>query len=257
MKFVFDLDGTICFKGKPVSKKIVECLLEVASSGHEVIFASARPIRDMLPVLDSRLHGFTLIGGNGSLVYENRDLNDCTAFSAREIEGVISLMEEYEATYLVDSDWDYAYTGPTDHPIIQNLDPEGLAKNVPLEELSLIVKMLILTSSDYVELSRKLSELDMEVHEHGNERVLDISPPNINKWMALSKLGVREQDYIAFGNDANDISMFENAKVAVMIGEHGELSDVADEKIDLTGDVEDVIVGRIEELARKYREVVQ
>lgn len=28
MKFVFDLDGTICFKGKPVSEKVLTALKE-------------------------------------------------------------------------------------------------------------------------------------------------------------------------------------------------------------------------------------
>lgn len=51
MKFVFDLDGTICFKGKPLSVGIINALEACRQSGHEVIFASARPIRDLLPVL--------------------------------------------------------------------------------------------------------------------------------------------------------------------------------------------------------------
>lgn len=51
MKFVFDLDGTICFKGQPVSEKILSALSKLTDQGHEVIFASARPIRDILPIL--------------------------------------------------------------------------------------------------------------------------------------------------------------------------------------------------------------
>jgi len=33
-----------------------------------VIFASARPIRDLLPVLDKRFHTYPMIGGNGAIV---------------------------------------------------------------------------------------------------------------------------------------------------------------------------------------------
>ena len=51
MIFVFDLDGTICFKGKPLSQEICAALDECIQIGHEVVFASARPIRDLLPVL--------------------------------------------------------------------------------------------------------------------------------------------------------------------------------------------------------------
>lgn len=37
MHFVFDLDGTICFKGQCVSDKIASCLEQLSRSGHEVI----------------------------------------------------------------------------------------------------------------------------------------------------------------------------------------------------------------------------
>ncbi|MEC1535480.1 HAD hydrolase family protein [Bacillus sonorensis] len=51
MNFVFDLDGTICFEGQPVSEHLLMAFEELKAQGHEVIFASARPIRDLLPVL--------------------------------------------------------------------------------------------------------------------------------------------------------------------------------------------------------------
>lgn len=50
MKFVFDLDGTICFKDQPVSEKILVSLEKLVVLGREVIFASARPIRDLLRI---------------------------------------------------------------------------------------------------------------------------------------------------------------------------------------------------------------
>jgi len=51
VQFVFDLDGTICFKGQPLSASITSALEDCLQHGHDVIFASARPIRDLLPVL--------------------------------------------------------------------------------------------------------------------------------------------------------------------------------------------------------------
>lgn len=43
MKFVFDIDGTLCFNGKSIDPSIVDALLQLQNSGHELIFASARP----------------------------------------------------------------------------------------------------------------------------------------------------------------------------------------------------------------------
>jgi len=78
LKFVFDWDGAICFKGQPISNKILEALSELRDE-HEIIFASARPIRDMLPVIDPSFHHLTMIAfGN--------DANDITMFKMRCIQ---------------------------------------------------------------------------------------------------------------------------------------------------------------------------
>lgn len=253
LKFVFDLDGTICFKGQPISHAILEALVELNSAGIEVIFASARPIRDMLPVIDEALHHYTMIGGNGSLISKNGKVIKSHSFSTNEIEEIKNLIEQYDATYLIDGEWDYAYTGPDNHPILQNLDPAKLAKKVNLESLNTIVKVLILTSKNIDELAEKLSMLNVFVNKHSNENVLDISPRGINKWSALKSLGVKENTYIAFGNDANDLTMFENALHTVMIGHHEQLASFAKETIPLSGDYEKKIAEKIRALSKEYR----
>jgi Cof subfamily protein (haloacid dehalogenase superfamily) len=255
MKFVFDLDGTICFNGKPISENITNCLLELKSNGHEVFFASARPIRDMLPVLDVRLHSFPLIGGNGSLLYHEGEVIHANSFHQKDLEKIHDLIDQYEATYLIDSEWDYAYTGLNNHPILHFLDPENLAQRLPVTSLSAIVKILLLTSTNFQDLIDELHSLDIVVNIHTNEKVVDISPANIHKWSALSRFGVAEEDYIAFGNDANDISMFRKARHSVMIGYHEGLSSLADEHIPLTGDYEGEIIRKLKELSFAYSEI--
>ncbi|MDU7269678.1 MAG: HAD hydrolase family protein, partial [Staphylococcus lugdunensis] len=46
MNFVFDIDGTLCFDGQHIDNRIISRLKQLQSYGHQVIFASARPIRD-------------------------------------------------------------------------------------------------------------------------------------------------------------------------------------------------------------------
>ncbi|OBZ17159.1 HAD family hydrolase [Bacillus sp. FJAT-26390] len=249
MIFVFDLDGTICFKGQPVSETILSCLEDLAHAGHEVIFASARPIRDMLPVLHERFHRFSLIGGNGSLVSKEGSITHIETFSEDLKNVLLKHIEEHQATYLIDSHWDYAYTGALDHPILKNVDTSNLANRVDAESLLSIVKILIITANDSEVLEQKLSSLGVVVHRHRNENVIDISPQNIHKWSALQKLGVEEKQFIAFGNDTNDITMFKNAQQAIMIGHHDELAQYATEAIPLVGDYEAKIVEKLQELA--------
>lgn len=252
MQFVFDLDGTICFKGQPVSDKILDALAELSKDGHQVIFASARPIRDMLPVIREDFHHYAMIGGNGSLICNEEEMIHTVAFSPEDFNAIALLISEFEATYLIDGDWDYAYTGPSNHPILQNLDPAKLANRVGLDALSSIVKVLILTSTDNDRLAEKLSELDIFINKHGNEDVLDISPRGIHKWSALQTLGVEKGSYIAFGNDSNDITMFQNAFHSVMIGHHDQLASFAKESIPDEEDLEQGIVEKLREISEKY-----
>lgn len=68
MNIVLDIDGTICFDGRQIDCKITDQLFSLHNIGHKIIFASARPIRDLLPVLPNK---FVLIDGNGSIISIN------------------------------------------------------------------------------------------------------------------------------------------------------------------------------------------
>lgn len=231
MIFVFDLDGTISFKGQPVSELILTKLEQLKEQGHEIIFASARPVRDMLPVLHPRFHQDTLIGGNGALIFKKGKSLHTGAFHPELRHCLQQLLTEHQATYLIDSDWDYAYTGPLNHPILNNLDTHKLAQHRELQQLKDIVKILILSANDSEALKQKLAEQDIMVHTYADENLIDISPSGINKWYALQKLGIVDQNYIAFGNDTNDIAMFQHAKQAIMVGHHDQLAPYASASI--------------------------
>jgi len=223
MKFVFDLDGTICFKGRPLSERMVYALELLANRGHEIIFASARPIRDLLPVLPTHMHHYPMVGGNGAFVVAG-DLNISTVqFESSIAEKLIQLIQKYEADYLIDSAWDYAYVGSQEHPIRRNIDPEQRAKNIRLEELNEIVKVVILRSLNKVQMLEELQKLPIITYLHGSESIIDISPKGVDKWTGLQEIGVNSGEFIAFGNDSNDVPMFKHAIRAICVGEHPDL----------------------------------
>lgn len=60
MIYVFDIDGTICFNGKNINSTLIKKIKELEEN-NEVLFASARPIRDLLPVVKA-FESNTLIG---------------------------------------------------------------------------------------------------------------------------------------------------------------------------------------------------
>jgi len=233
---VFDIDGTICFNGQAIPEPIIHALDQVIAKGAHIIFASARPIRDLLPVLPQRFHHHSLIGGNGALISEQGKITYAHSFDAFTTERLSELLQQYHANYLADSTWDYAFHGPADHAILERVDPHKLALKITLDQLSPLVKLLILHADDMTRLEQELAKLPLVIHRHRHEQVLDISPPGIHKWSALQKLGVSDGQYIAFGNDANDVTMFQHAGKAIMIGSHEQLIDLATAAIPTNGD---------------------
>lgn len=250
MKFVFDLDGTICFSGKPLSEFIVQALDALIEKGHEVIFASARPIRDLLPVLPAHMHHCPMVGGNGAFIAKDGEVISTIHFDSQTSDRILKLIEEFEATYLIDSHWDYAYSGSHDHPIRKNVDPEQRAKNVSPSELDELVKVVFLSSLNGEQLLEQLHRMPVVIYKHGQEDIIDISPKGVNKWTGLQRLGVEPQQFIAFGNDANDIEMFRQSAHSVCVGEHIDLGEIATEQV---SNGEEQIVTKIMELAEGQR----
>ena len=250
MKFVFDLDGTICFKGQPLSEGVTNALEACIENGHEIIFASARPIRDLLPVLPETMRKFSMVGGNGAFVAQNGEIIEVTAFEAKIVEEIQNIISAFRLPYLIDGDWNYAYTGSETHPIYQNLDPLKLAKNVSLQELKDIVKVVLFPGEQRNEIIGELKKLPISLYEHTSENILDMSPSGIDKWNGLTKLGVAEGEFIAFGNDTNDASMFAKAKESVCVGEH-EVRELASLQVPSE---ETAIIKMLSVLNEKYKE---
>jgi Cof subfamily protein (haloacid dehalogenase superfamily) len=227
MRFVFDLDGTICFRGKPLSLKMVEALDLLVAEGHDVSFASARPIRDLLPILPPHLSQFPMVGGNGAFVYKDGRAVAIHHFSPGLAEAVRELLQRFEADYLADGDWNYSFLCDYEHPILKNVDPGKQARQLPLNELETIVKVVVLGAKDMTGLYDELNKLSVHIYSHGTESIFDISPQGIDKWTGLQELGMQPSDFIAFGNDSNDIPMFRAASRAICVGDHEDLKKAA------------------------------
>ncbi|SLM85941.1 MULTISPECIES: HAD-IIB family hydrolase [Vagococcus] len=213
MTVVFDLDGTTIFKGKKMSKDIEQAIAKL-SKQRKIIFASARPIRDMLPVLPPSFHDFTLIGGNGAFI-KNKGLITATSFSEKETTIILKLIEINQLDYMVDSSWDYSFRGDSNHPLFLGVDPLKTAKNKELSSLYPIIKAVLFTTEPQI--IQQLKKLQITIYLHGSEQLIDLSPKEISKWTAFKSLYFNEP-FIMFGNDANDLPMFEHASKSYIIG---------------------------------------
>lgn len=100
MNFVFDIDGTISFDGYHVDQRIEERIFKLQQLGHQVIFASARPIRDLLPVIPE-FKDFTLIGGNGSIISQNGQIEVIKSITQDDLQLIKDIIHAYQLKYIL------------------------------------------------------------------------------------------------------------------------------------------------------------
>ncbi|OFI47831.1 hypothetical protein BG262_08340 [Floricoccus penangensis] len=217
MKFVFDLDGTLCFNGVSIDQDIILALKKLEEYNHEVIFASARPIRDLLPLIP-QFRNNKLIGGNGSIVADKGEISVVKLIDENSFEQIQKIIDKHQLSYIIDDKFDYAASVDPSNKIFKQLDPDKLAQKIQIAEIKQPIKIILLDAPSIVE--NELAELssDISVISHANEGNFDITSGGINKFTTLNKV-FEIDDYIAFGNDHNDIELLKNAKSAYLIGD--------------------------------------
>lgn len=244
MNFIFDIDGTLCFNGVSISEKILTTLFGLKEAGHLIGFASARHSRDIFPVIDERFKDCLLIGANGAVTYANQQLHHSFPIQASTGQELMRILDEYNATYLVDGHWNYAIKGDMNDPFVSRIDPIKIAKRVDVSEVNQFIKILVLSCEKIDEVNKLIEPLDVTIHHHSDEMVLDITSKDVNKMRAIEQYGITN-DFICFGNDSNDIPMFERAAYSVMIGGHKELGQYAKHIIPKNDQLEENIVSKL------------
>lgn len=214
---VFDIDGTLSFDGQQIAPVIVAAIQAAQAQGQRVIFASARPIRDLWPIVPAFRHCL-LIGANGALVGQGQQRTVIAPIAPADWQVLRALLARERVAYVVDGAWDYAAQLAPQHPLWRQLDPGRLARQRPLDEIEQPVKVLLLGLS-----SSQLERLDTELRtstglmivRHTGEGTLDLTAGPVNKYQTLRGLGV--QDYLAFENDQNDTQLLQHAQTAVWV----------------------------------------
>lgn len=211
---VFDLDGTIVFDGKAIEANLI-APLRLLQKKYRLIFASARPIRDMLPLLTD-FDMSDLIGANGSMYRQDQELRLINYLSQKTTAEVFNLMERNDLDYIVDYDWHYSVKiRDSQNHILDKLDPSTLAQEVPLSRKQVTKIILFEVKPELAKAFQNLSQANVLYHESVEEIV--ITAKGIDKYNALKAM-IGEQAYMAFGNDYNDITMLNHAQIAVCLG---------------------------------------
>ena len=219
MNVVFDIDGTICNNGKNIDDKI-EKKISLINQKHEVVFASARPIRDMLPILSKEFHSSLLIGCNGGIHYKNGDFGKTYHFKKEIIKDAIKFLKKNNIAYVLDGDWYYSLS-EIHHPFhnyIRSLSDYKNAEDDLVEKG--VTKLLVLEGScenEVVNFFKTFTD-EFSLNKHTKDDCFDITPNHNNKYIALKECGLDIQESICFGNDHNDYMMLDKSKISIFVG---------------------------------------
>lgn len=221
MIVVFDLDGTISFNGTSIERTLIKSIKDLEMKGNQIIFASARPIRDMYPLLKADFEDNFYIGGNGSIIKEGNTIKISRKIDPFSVDYLKNMVEEYHLDYLVDDEWNYSLKNGNDKlaQINEKVDAQNLAENISIENIQNPIKFVLLNipTNKFETIYQRVKKLSVEIVKHEGTNSIDITAQNVNKYTTFRKY-FPDAEYIAFGNDENDVTLLENSKIAVVVG---------------------------------------
>ncbi|MDO4814844.1 MAG: HAD-IIB family hydrolase [Gemella sp.] len=235
MNFIFDIDGTICFGNNKIENGIYAQLEKIEEAGHNLIFATARSYRDTLPVIKERFKDNTVVALNGGLVYRSSKSYLEKHINKNSFEKLIAEINDKDLPYFIDDSFNYACYKEEKMAFIKTVDPLKMANKIDVNQMEKPIKLVVYTGdlsesdfNEFYEEINKIPELDVVYHER--EGKVYINSANVTKATTIVEI-LEGQDYIAYGNDKNDIDMFKSATYAVQVGNLKYLEDYNDEKV--------------------------
>lgn len=229
MKYIFNIDGTLSFDGIQIDPIITSAIKKLIAANNEVIFASARPIRDLLPMIpDFSAH--KLIGANGAMISIEKNIEVVSGINSKDFELLKELIQTYDLDYIADSSWNYASKITAPCLIERMIDPNQLDQRTKLNEIIDPIKTIFVNLDN--QLQKELMEFvsqqtKLAVIGLSGEGTVDITATGINKFSTLDRLGVDQ--YIAFGNDRNDLEMLDGAIRSIWINSKPSLKYLGDQ----------------------------
>ncbi len=266
-----DLDGTLLNSYGQISEKNKETLQKAQESGIEIVLASGRSSSSVKNFANDIGNNHYIICGNGSLIYDLQKeeiiydkfiekkkalqiIEICEANSiyynvytenmviAKNLNNNVLFYHQENANKpeskktkinLVDNIYDY----------VQNLENENILKFTISDQSSIIFNSIIKRLREI----KKIDVLDVahmsrKIIKSGTEEVsleyyyTEITSENVDKWNAIvwlaEKLGIRQEEIMAIGDNRNDKMMIENAGMGVAMGNSAPyIQEIADKVV--------------------------
>ncbi|MHA6533314.1 HAD family hydrolase [Paenibacillus sp. BAC0078] len=247
---VLDLDGTLLNSDKKISERNYKSVIACHEEGMQLIFATARPPRAVNAFLPKEL--LTL----GSFVYYNGAMIVCNhlginvhepihrSIAAAVLEHCISVHSDLELGIEVQDEW--FSLKEVDYATVMNVKGTPVVKS--LEELKgYDATKILITGNIDVEALRKKFPTELNILVTDNGQLIQIMSSKASKELAvlslLAKLGVSKEETVVFGDDHNDIGLFNVCGWSFAMGNAiQELKTIASEVTE-TNDNDGVAVG--------------
>jgi len=252
-----DLDGTLLNSYGEVSDRNREAIEKAMNNGIEVVLTSGRNFESVRSIsLDINASKY-IISGNGAVVYDIQEDKAVyeNYLDKEKVLKIVKICEENsiycsvytEKTIIAKSlnynvlYYNHENANKEESKKIHINIVENLYKYIEDLDTNKFLKITICDNNDIIfsrilqkiKTIKKIDVLDIEhmsrkVIKNGTEKVsveyfyTEISNQNVNKWFAIEnlidKLGIKEEEVIAIGDNKNDEMMVKNAGVGVAMG---------------------------------------
>ncbi|WP_291580214.1 HAD family hydrolase [Clostridium sp. UBA6640] len=214
---ISDLDGTLLRSDKTISDYSINVLKKCKNEGNQLIFATARPPRDIYKYIPHELKNDIIICYNGALVIKGKDTLYKMEMPKKTILEIMDAAKKYNLDNICIEINDKLYS---------NFDVSDYFGKAPCEILDLreldftVAFKVIICTKESIE-PELLKNLPKECRGVITDKgtLCQIMHSEVSKWNSIkyviNHLNCKMSDVIAFGDDYNDLEMIKNCGTGV------------------------------------------
>lgn len=228
--FIFDLDGTIIFDNKFLSLENESLLQLICDAGHELIFATGRPLKDFKTVMPLWTHNKSLTLFSGGVSISNADIIRSHAIPRKLVEEILDICFKNNYRFIMDNLSHYFHP---DVPgmifgILDTSCSKYRVKNIEQMLDSDIYKILLFDLESMDLFNEYARGNDLLIKHHSYADCFDIVPTQCNKYLGVQPFigSYANEDVYVFGNDFNDYELFTHFKNSILFGNIAKLQAV-------------------------------
>ncbi len=234
---VSDMDGTLLNDEKELSPKFQQVYTKLQEKGIKFVVASGRPSYSLVPQFNFFNHNILFICDNGAFINMDEEPIVVKPLDMSFVHSIIKDARATEGVYITVCGMHTSYIEKSQKEFLPEASKyyKGLEVVDDLLELDeTILKIALFDSKTW---KNNSWEIWQKYNEHlaiapSSDQWIDIMPIEVNKGMALKivqeKLGVSNDETMAFGDYLNDLEMLKMAKYSyAMENAHPDIKNIA------------------------------